>query len=93
MPPLGEKDGPLQINFTYFYFQIIEILDSQSTMSLQFGLWYTWRDSRVKFFNLDMNSNKSLSVHDSEQLWRPLLTMYKTTDENMVEDVSFRNGL
>ena len=92
VPPLSSEvsGGPLHIDLVYFSLVIIDILDTRSIMTTQFGLFSKWRDSRVKFINLVENRNTTLSATDANQLWTPRYTMYKTTEVNMIEDVSFQ---
>ena len=92
VPPLSSKDteGPLVIDLYYFSLVILDIIDTRSLMTIQFGLFSKWRDSRVKFVNLKENMNTTLIGDDASKLWTPTYTMYKTTEVNMIEDYSFQ---
>ena len=91
VPPLSaDNNDYLIISFDHLEIDIIEIKDTQSIISVQLGLFSSWKDARLLFVNLVGENHTALNTNDLNQIWRPKFTMYKTTSDNMEEDVSFR---
>ena len=91
IPPTEEDGTPLILDLKELSLGINNIEDTKSLINMQFTLITKWRDSRLTFLNIKPKTNFSISSKEFESIWSPKFALRKTTEENLIENPSFRN--
>lgn len=91
IPPTEDDGTPLILDLKELSLGINNIEDTKSHINMQFTLITKWRDSRLTFLNIKPKTNFSISWKEFESIWSPKFALRKTTEENLIENPSFRN--
>lgn len=84
---------PLSLEIDYFSLYIDEIKDTESMLFLQFGIYTRWRDNRLHYANLKVNSNISIDSSEYNKMWLPKYNAFRQKDELLTENFGFRSVL
>ena len=76
-PPIGENKK-LSIELAVDIVAVGDIMEIESTIDVQFIMYMSWLESRLKFSNLISNSTNSLTPEEMDYLWIPKLIFYNT---------------
>lgn len=86
-----DKDEPLILDIVYFSLKLVDLKETESRFYIQFGMYTKWRDNRLKYYNLEMNTNNSVSTMEAKKMWLPDYTLFMITEDGLVEDIGSRN--
>ena len=86
-----KRDEPLNLYIIYFSLRLVDLKEAESKLYIQFGMYTKWRDNRLKYYNLEMNSNNSVSGIEAKKMWVPEYTVFMLTEDGLVEDKGSRN--
>ena len=76
--------SPVQVRISIILMKVVEIEEADHSIHLQFQISLTWRENRVKYFNLKTKSAlNALTKEEMKQLWLPLV-VYDNTDQKEV---------
>ena len=81
--PVPPDDGKLlaDIHLSIDVIQVLELVEVESEMSLQYRLTLIWKDSRVSFRNLKEDTFlNTVGREDAGKIWYPKVIFYNTKD-------------
>ena len=82
IPPPPLKISPrktLPVNVTMNILSILEIIEVESSIKLQFGLQLTWQDTRLQMENLQADKNlNTFTETQKDKIWIPELVFHNT---------------
>ena len=80
VPPLG--DEPLaRILLEVEIISVLELIEVDAIMTLQYKLSFKWMDSRISFQNLKTyDFLNTVGSHDAKKIWHPNVIFYNTRD-------------
>ena len=81
--PIPPDDGKLlaDIHVSIHVIQVLELVEVESAMSLQYRLTLSWKDSRVAFRNLKKDTFlNTVGNDDAAKIWYPQVVFYNTKD-------------
>ena len=78
-PPKRSKMKTLPVNVTVNLLSILDIIEVESSIELQFGLQITWQDARLYMKNLQLDKNlNTLTQAQKDEIWIPKLVFHNT---------------
>ena len=88
IPPIGSaRDGsiiPVNVSLSITLMKVVEIEEVDHSIHLQFQISLNWKENRVKYQNLKMETSlNALTDEDINTIWLPLV-VYDNTDQKEV---------
>ena len=90
--PVPPDDGRFlaDIHLSIDVIQVLELVEVESAMSLQYRLTLKWKDSRVAFRNLKEDTFlNTVGNDDAAKIWYPQVVFYNTKD---MEETKVKNS-
>ena len=84
-PPMNEADLAT-IFFDIDIFEILDMIEVDAEMVLQYRMTLKWKDSRVKFRNLKHDAFlNTVGTDDAAKIWYPKIVFYNTREKEKTE--------
>ena len=81
--PIPPEDGKLlaDISVSIDIIQVLELVEGESEMRLQYRMTLKWKDSRLAFRNLKADAFlNTIGNDDAAKIWYPQVVFYNTKD-------------
>ena len=85
IPPIGRANNggaiPVKVNISITLMKVVEIMEVDHSIQLQFQVSLQWNENRIKYQNLKKKTSlNALGSDDVNKLWLPLV-VFDNTDQ------------
>ena len=80
-PPQMDNEGLAKIFLSIEVVEVLDLIEVESAMVLQYGMTLMWKDLRLKFRNLkEDNFLNTVGREDAGKIWYPKVIFYNTRE-------------